>query len=133
VVRGRPTKNRNGAADIDLAFTTATRVLGKDEDGDDIRAAFARDLEPGDVEAKPDRLSPSAKAAFEVWGDLAEGSGVAAETDWRQACMDGRKVSASDDPESRQRAFRRAVEELTRKNRLRFHEGRFLRVDSFRP
>lgn len=126
VVRCRPTKNRNGSADIDLAFTIATRVLGKDEDDDDIRAAFARDLEPGDVAARPDRLSPSAKAALDLWTDLAGQDGAVEESIWRQTCVDSPTVSAAEDPASRRRAFKRAAEELTRKYRLVFQGGKYL-------
>jgi len=126
VVRGRPSKNRNGSADVDLAFTIATRVLGTDEDGDEIRAAFARDLGPGDVTARPDRLSPSAKAALDIWTDLAGQDGAVGDSVWRQACLDSRAVSGAEDPDSRRRTFKRAVEELTRKSRLVFRDGRFL-------
>lgn len=129
VVRGRPTKNRNGSADVDLAFTIATRVLGEDEDGDEIRAAFARDLEPGDVDAKPARLSPSAKAALDIFHELAGESGAVAEEAWRKSVIESRTVSASEDPDSRRKAFKRAVEELTRRGKVTFSSGRFMRAD----
>jgi RecA-family ATPase len=124
LVRGRPTKNRNGSADIDLAFTIATRVLGEDEDGDEIRAAFARDLEPGEVDAKPVRLAPSAKVALDIFHELAGDSGAVLVEAWRQACIESPKVNASDKPDSRRAAFRRAFEMLTRTNRLVESEGK---------
>ena len=129
VVRGRPTKNRNGTADVDLAFTIATRVLGEDEDGDEIRAAFARALEPGDVDAKPARLSPSAKAAMGIFHELAGESGTVPEESWRKSVIESRSVSASEDPDNRRRAFKRAVEELTRRGKVTFSSGRFLLAD----
>lgn len=129
VVRGRPTKNRNGSADVDLAFTIATRVLGEDEDGDEIRAAFARDLEPGDVDAKPARLSDAAKAALDIFHELAGESGAVSLEVWRQACIESPRVNASDKPDSRRAAFRRAREILARSNRLIESGGEIRRVN----
>ncbi|MCL4068628.1 AAA family ATPase [Pseudomonas sp. GX19020] len=42
-VFGRPSKNRNGSTDCEIRFSIATKVLGHDEDGDEIRAAYAGD------------------------------------------------------------------------------------------
>ena len=45
---------------------------------------------------------------------------------WRDACVSGRQVSASDDPQSRRKAFNRAVEALTRRGLIDFRDGTYL-------
>ena len=48
------------------------------------------------------------------------------EDTWRDACVEGRKVSQSEDPESRKKAFRRAVGILNREGVVIFAEGKFV-------
>lgn len=124
IVRAHPTKNRNGTSDADLAFTIATRRMGEDEDGDEIRVAFARDLDPRDVEPREERLSPTAKAALAIWRQLEKGRGWVDESEWRAACAESPTVSGSEKPDSRRAAFRRALEELTRKGTFHCRDGK---------
>lgn len=122
-VRASLTKNRNGSCDRDIAFRIDTRSLGTDEDGDQITAALVDEFAPGAAKREP-RLPPSAKAALvhlrSMLADKAgqspdmSGSVRVSEAEWRRACVDGREVSASDDPESRGKAFKRAFELLSR-------------------
>ncbi|MFE3837884.1 hypothetical protein [Pseudogemmobacter sonorensis] len=128
VVRGRPAKNRNGSADVDLAFTIATRVLGEDEDGDEIRAAFARDLEPGDVEPRT-RFTKGEAAVLDTLHELGEGQPVP-EADLRAACIDGRRVSQSDVADNRRRSVENALKGLIAKGVLIFAGGLYQRTDS---
>ncbi|MDP3341492.1 AAA family ATPase [Frigidibacter sp.] len=106
-VQARPTKNRNGTCDLSIAFGIETRVLGHDEDGDEIRAAYA-----DDAAGQPPRersLPRPAAAALEELKSL--GQPVSVQT-WREACTSGREVSASENLKSRQQAFLRAVKDL---------------------
>ena len=48
------------------------------------------------------------------------------EESWRSACIDGRKVSASDKPDNRRRAVDRAIAELTRRGLVDVRDGRAL-------
>lgn len=127
VVRGRPTKNRNGSADVDLAFTIATRVLGEDEDGDEIRAAFARDLEPGDVEPRT-RFTKGESAVLAMLHELGDGQPVP-EAELRAACIEGRRISQSDVADNRRRSVENALKGLLAKGALRFAGGHYQRVN----
>lgn len=126
VVRGRPTKNRNGSADVDLAFTIATRVLGEDEDGDEIRAAFARDLEPGDVEPRT-RFTKGESAVLAVLHELGEGQPVP-EAELRAVCIEGRRISQSDVADNRRRSVENALKGLLTKGALNFSGGHYQRA-----
>lgn len=121
VVRGKLTKNRNGSCDRDMAFLIDTRTLGQDEDGDPITAALVDELDGG-ISPKAEKLSPSARVALDILAGLEtdspdNGDKGVAETDWRDACVAGRALSGSEDPESRKRAFRRASKELAGQGR----------------
>lgn len=125
VVSGRLTKNRNGGCERDMAFLIDTRELGIDEDDDPITAALVDELPVRPVK-RSQKVSPSAKAAFEVLrekeaqqpdspdNDPLSAYGVSEES-WRKACISGRWVSAAEDSANRTRAFRRAARELADK------------------
>ncbi|MFN3953396.1 MAG: bifunctional DNA primase/polymerase [Pararhodobacter sp.] len=127
IVRGRPTKNRNGSADIDVAFTIGTRVVGVDSDGEDVTAAFASDLDASAAGPKIERLNSSALAALDILARLLEGGEPVTESIWRKSCTEGREVSGSDNAKSRATAFTRAVQELTRKDRVEISPSGFVR------
>lgn len=123
IVTGRMSKNRNGPSDLSLTFSIGTRHLGTDDDGDPITTAICEEA-TGPAAKRQPKLSDSAAAAFAVFNGLSNG-GPVAEGDWREACVSGRKVSASDDAESRRKAFKRAVETLTRRGLIDFRDGTF--------
>lgn len=141
VVRATLTKNRNGPCDRDIAFRIDTRSLGTDEDGDQITAALVDEFAPGAAKGSP-KLSASANAALVHLRCMLEdrhgqspdmsGSVRVSEADWRRACVDGREVSASDNPDSRQKAFTRAYQTLAREGLLSVNEaGVCLRGDDY--
>lgn len=117
VVRGKLSKNRNGACDRDVAFRIATEAMGEDEDGDIITVALVDELDAAAAKPKQ-KLTPAERAALLILADMVAASGgcPVAEDDWRTACIDARTVSASDDRESRRKATKRAFEGLTRKS-----------------
>lgn len=121
VVTGRLTKNRNGTTDQTLAFTVKTVTLGEDEDGDPITTAICEESD-GPERAAP-KLTPSVEAALAIFNDLPQ---PVTDDAWRQAVIDARTVSASDDPDSRRKAYKRAVEDLTRKGIVVFADGKFV-------
>ena len=123
IVRAKLTKNRNGSTERDIAFTIGTQTLGLDEDGDSITAAVCHELDPGSAPDRKDHLTPSEKAAYEIFHDLLDGGKAVPEAEWREACVGGRKVSAADDADSRRRAYKRAVEGLVRKGKIVFRDG----------
>jgi KaiC/GvpD/RAD55 family RecA-like ATPase len=108
VVACELSKNRNGPTALSIAFSIGTRNVGVDEDGDPITAAIAEEAS-GPVQTRESRLPASAAAALAVLRQLAEEGQPVSEDDWRDACVDGRKVSASEELKSRQVAFRRAA------------------------
>jgi len=129
LVTGQLTKNRNGSTDEKLAFTVAVMPFGEDEDGDPKTAAFCREADADDMPVKETKLSPSAKAALTVFHEVGNGAPVD-ESVWRDRAIADRKVSAAEDRDGRRRTFKRAVEELTRKDVLVFDDGKFAMADS---
>ncbi|APG48467.1 AAA family ATPase [Phaeobacter porticola] len=116
VVRGKPTKNRNGSTDQELAFSVGVVRQGVDEDGDPISAAICDEEDVSELPASSKRLPASAKAALDILGDLLVGRESIIKSDWRAACLDSDAVSAAEKPDDRGKAFRRALEELARRN-----------------
>lgn len=121
VVTGRLTKNRNGTTDQTLAFTVKTVTLGEDEDGDPITTAICEESD-GPERAAP-KLSASVAAALAIFNELPQ---PVTDEDWRQAVIDSRTVSAAPDKDSRRKAYKRAVEDLTRKGIVVFADGKFI-------
>ncbi|MCA1286935.1 AAA family ATPase [Salipiger bermudensis] len=109
----KPSKNRNGTTEQELAFTVGVREIGTDEDGDAITAAICEEADHASRARSP-QLTASARAALSVLRDLGRGTMHVPEESWRDACIGGREVSASDNADSRRKAFKRAVESLTR-------------------
>ena len=123
VVTGRMSKNRNGASDGTLAFSIGERVIGEDEDGEPRKVAICEEMH-GPAPKAQAKLSDSVQATFTTFNMLAK-AGDVTEVAWRDACVSGRQVSASDDPDSRRKAFKRAVETLTRRGLVVFRDGIF--------
>jgi KaiC/GvpD/RAD55 family RecA-like ATPase len=132
VVKATLTKNRSGTTERDIAFTIGTRTVGMDEDGEPITAAICQELAPGDAPERNDRLPPSANAAHIIFLKLIGDGDSVSEGEFRKACVDDRTVSAAEDPDSRRKAYKRAVEELTRLRKVEFSDGRFMRPNSYR-
>lgn len=132
IVRGKLSKNRNGACDRDIAFRIDTETMGFDEDGDPITYALVDELDA--AAARPQqRLRPSERAALKILSDMVAVSGQCpvSEDDWRSACIDARTVSASDDRESRRKATKRAFEGLARKSAVILHNRTAMLPDIF--
>jgi KaiC/GvpD/RAD55 family RecA-like ATPase len=125
IVRGRPTKNRNGSADIDVAFTIGTRVVGVDPDGEDVTAAFARDLDA--IGPKIERPTPKAQAALDILARLLDGGEPVAGSVWRSACIEPDVVSSALKRDDRGRVVREAVKELAQKRRVDISPSGFVR------
>ena len=132
IVSARLTKNRNGpSAGVEMTFAIESAVIGQDEDGDDISAALAVEVEAGTarrerglsgqvrtalalletliLDAGPD--VQTAPADLIIAGTQFGGSASALTAAWQTACeMHG--VSAAGEPDSRSKAFRRAKKVL---------------------
>lgn len=132
IVRGKLSKNRNGACDRDIAFRIATESMGIDEDGDAITCALVDELASGAAKARP-KLTASERAALKILTDMVKMSAghSVAEDDWRAACIEARTVSASDDRESRRKATKRAFEGLARKSAVFLKDRTVLLPDIF--
>ena len=74
VVRGRLTKNRNGACDRDIAFRIGTRDLGVDEDGDAVTAALVDELAVGTAPRR-EKLNAPESAALDALREMIERDG----------------------------------------------------------
>ncbi|NCP10600.1 MAG: AAA family ATPase [Sphingomonadales bacterium] len=111
IIRGRLSKNRNGPCDLDIAFRVASEELGRDEDGDAETAAVAAPLAPGSVpRGKP--MPRAQREALTILQELEAGDAPVAEEAWRDACIESRRVSQSDERDSRKRTFNIARNKL---------------------
>ena len=123
VIRGRLTKNRNGACDHALAFRIGVATLGVDDDGDPITAAMCEPLAAGEGVRAPGMGDKQAAALARLRAMLAatehataEGQpGVPAEA-WKAECM---ALSDGTDPKSRAKAARRWRLDLIGKGLIR--------------
>jgi KaiC/GvpD/RAD55 family RecA-like ATPase len=112
----RPTKNRNGSTDQEMAFSVGTIQLGEDEDGDPITAAICEEEDTGNLPTRGKPLPASSKAALDILTDLLRDRQSIPKSDWRSACLASDAVSAADKADDRGKAFRRALEELARRD-----------------
>lgn len=131
IVRGTLSKNRNGPCDLDIAFRIGLLDRGHDEDGDPVRLPYVEEL--SGPAPKREKLPASAAAALAILTDLKRDSDTVSEADWRSACIDGRRVSASDKPDSRAKAFERAVVQLTRRGIVDVRDGQVLTAIELLP
>lgn len=123
IVSGRLTKNRNGGTDLQLAFRNRVVEIGTDEDGDSITAAIADPVAPGSNK-KEDRLPKAQNAALGHLLDLmGDDRPWVSEDEWRKACVNDRKVNASELDNTRRAAFRRAARDLCDAGRVTFKDG----------
>lgn len=122
VIRGSCTKNRAGPSHRELlAFRNRVVTIGVDEDGEALRTVVCEELVDAGPREAP--LAPSVAAALAILTELLEGQASVPEEVWRAACVDGRAVSAAPDADSRRRAFKRASEDLVRRERVVFKDG----------
>ncbi|MDW4496355.1 AAA family ATPase [Sulfitobacter sp. D35] len=125
IVVGVPSKNKNGPSNEPiLAFRNEVVELGLDEDLDPITTVVA-EVEPlsgvSRKKAKGEKLAPSAKAALKILEDLTrDGEKPTTRVEWQKACVASDKVSAAN-PDSRVRAFQRAMESLARAENYTAH------------
>lgn len=117
IIRGRLSKNRNGPPDLDIAFRVASEELGRDEDGDAITAAIVDELAAGTApRGKP--LPPALREALAILTELEAGDDPVTDEVWRDACVDGRRVSQHEDRDSRRRTFNYARTKLAAAGRI---------------
>jgi KaiC/GvpD/RAD55 family RecA-like ATPase len=129
-VVAKPSKNRNGTAEVQLAFRIGTRSLGIDEDGDPRTTAIAEDLASDYEPVTKDVLSDSVRSLKSLFDELATESHGVDESEFRQASIDGRAVSASDNLNSRRDAFRRGLKQLIEKGLIIFDGGKYVHATS---
>jgi hypothetical protein len=112
-------KNRNGTCNRELQFRVVTRELGDDDDGDQITAALAIELEPGTGRTL-ERLTASEQNALRILTEMLEAqeSETVSNKLWRDKCIDGSAVSVSDTEDSRRTAIDRTVKGLAPKDRI---------------
>ncbi len=119
IVRGKLTKNRNGACDIEIAFRTEAVSLGFDEDGDSITAPLATELAPMPIDRAP-KLTPREQRGLDILMDM---GGDAPEQDWRDAC-DDKRLCTSDDAVNRKKVVGTVLRDLIGKGVVSAGNGR---------
>ncbi|MEM7667225.1 MAG: AAA family ATPase [Pseudomonadota bacterium] len=136
VIKGRMSKNRNGTMDRLIAFTIATERMGYDDDGDPITAPLVREVDAAALPTKAERLSPSEQATLnrlhllidQQDGTMSEIGDASmsvrvTEADFREACIEDRKVSAADNRADRRRTVNKAITKLVRSELIVIDEG----------
>ena len=126
IIRGKLTKNRNGTCDRDIAFTIATENGGTDEDGEHITLPRCNPLHGAPAKVK--RLAPQPAAALKVLEGMAQ---PVSRDDWKRACMASDTVCANDKPDTRRKAFDRALQDLSRDGWVASHDGFYSIRDGF--
>lgn len=126
IIRGKLTKNRNGTCDRDIAFTIATENGGTDEDGEPITLPRCNPLHGAPAKVK--RLAPQPAAALKVLEGMAQ---PVSREDWKRACMASDTVCANDKPDTRRKAFDRALQDLSRDGWVTSHDGFYSIRDGF--
>lgn len=119
VIRGKLTKNRNGTCDRDIAFRIAIEDGGVDEDGDQITLPRCEELNAAQA-PEAVKMTPTERAVMDL---IHTAGGEVTEADLRKLCIDGRKVSSSDNPDSRRRVTERALKGLVQKCAVIFEDG----------
>ena len=126
IIRGKLTKNRNDTCDRDIAFTIATENGGTDEDGEPITLPRCNPLHG--APKKTEALPKSERAALDL---LEREGGRLTEAEYKDAIVNGRDVSASDNPKSRRDVATRAIRGLLDKKRVTFRNGFYSICDGF--
>jgi len=119
VVRGRLSKNRNGTCERDIAFRIAVEDGGLDEDGDQITLPRCEELNASQI-TEAVKMTPAERAVMDI---IHIAGGEVTEAKLRKLCIDGRKVSSSDNPDSRRKATDRALRGLIQKDAVTFKDG----------
>lgn len=117
-VSGRLLKNRNGTTARRFAFRRRVVELGRDDDGDPITTTLPVEADAQAGQRRTTLAPQQAKALQALRDTLAgpealqqDGRTVVPESAWRAVC-DTRSLSASDNPDSHGRTFRRAAGDL---------------------
>lgn len=114
-VRGRLTKNRNGACDGQLAFSIRAVEIGRDEDGDLVTAPLCQPLNPNALGQAGPKLTPKQKAALESIREMM-GDGEEIEVSaWRKKAKEDARISSAETDDARRVAVNRALEILAQK------------------
>lgn len=125
IIRGRLDKNRNGSPDLDIAFRIVPENLGTDEDGDAITAATVEEVAAGSAPRAP-RLPVGQREALAILHELEASGQQVTEEEWRDACIESRRVSQSEDRDNRKRAFNRARTGLFHARLILLSDGRVM-------
>lgn len=121
VIRGKLTKNRNGTCDRDIAFRIAIEDGGLDEDGDQITLPRCEELNASQL-PEAVKLTPAERAVVDM---IHIAGGEMPEAELRKLCISGRKISTSDNPDSRRKATDRALKGLVQKCAVSFSGGMY--------
>ncbi|WP_294929253.1 AAA family ATPase [uncultured Paracoccus sp.] len=119
VIRGRLTKNRNGTCDRDIAFRIVIEDGGVDEDGDQITLPRCEELNAAQAPA-PVKLTKAERAVMDV---IHIAGGEIPESELRKLCIEGHRVSTSDNQEAKRKAVYRALGGLEEKRRIVIEGG----------
>lgn len=121
IVRATLGKNKRGTSDRDIAFRIDTEELGEDGDGEPIRAPVVSEL-TGSAATRPKKLPHAQREALAILQELSA-EGRVSEEEWRDACIDGRRMSQSEERDSRKRVFNRVRAALFQASMIELRGG----------
>ncbi len=130
IVRGQIRKNRNGPADLGIAFHIGTRHIGTDVDGEPVHAPICEPCDPLDMAGAGPRLSAAQAAAMALVRQMAGHAGQVFEAEWRTAAIEGRAISGVEDRANRRKAVSRALQSLTQMGLVRVADDTIYIADS---
>jgi hypothetical protein len=118
VVRGRLTKNRNGACDRNINFKIGVAVVGVDEDGDDVTAPICEPLPADTAPMRAETLPQNEAAALKSLEIECGTAGHAPMSRWRKALSACATFLAIEGAEARRKAIQRAIKSLIKRKRI---------------
>lgn len=110
-VRGRLTKNRNGACDAQLAFSIRGVEIGRDEDGDTVTAPLCVPQNAKAIHTGP-KLSAQDRAALKAIQDMVDDRDEVDLKIWRKKAMEDIRITIAETHNARRVAVNRRLQAL---------------------
>ncbi|WP_170352516.1 AAA family ATPase [Ruegeria lacuscaerulensis] len=130
VVCVRPTKNRNGSTDQQLAFRVDTVQMGNDDDGEPVLTAICVEEHATELQKTGKPLARSKRVALEILTDLLRWQSSVSEDEWRAACIADPKFSAAETDNGKRKTFREARVDLADRELIALRDRGFVLTEN---
>lgn len=126
-IYGRLTKNRNGTCDLDVGFTIGLKELGRDDDGEMVRAAYAEELPKGAF-GEGVRLTRAQRGLLSVLDE--QPNPKVPRKDLLEVAAADDRVTEAKSHKARMDATRRAMKDMIERGVLQEIDGLISRVNA---